>query len=748
MMDLYYRLSLKNKIAFVIISMVVVFAVVGFYLDFKHENEFIKTKLLEEKVLTAKIVGSYAASDIAFENKESAIVSLSYLETDESTINVHLFSEKKEHFVSLYPQKDIPNFSIGLESHQQFIDNELLVSEPIYVDEKLFGYILLQASTASFAEDYQRNIRYFILLFIGLVILVVIMAGPMASLITAPISSLVEAAKKVSRDNDYISTITVKSKDEISELVDAFNEMLFQIHLRENERDKASESLKDNEELLKLILNNMVVGVMSIDEEGVVKSFNHAAEKIFKYKESEIIEQSALQLLPKEQRLRLVNEVEFYRNTGSLDILGAGVEIKGLTKDNDIIPLYVSVAEVTNPKSRIKNFIISFEDITNKQIQEEQVRRTQRMDALGNLTGGIAHDYNNMLGVILGYTELLAMNPDVSDKLSSYIKEISYAAEKARKLTSKLLAFTKRSSTESEVVNVNELLKNSENMIRRTLTVKISLAYELQDDLWNVWLDEGDLEDAIINLSINAMHAMENGGELVFNSRNIVLSEIEARPIQLPAGEYVMLRVSDTGSGMDEATRIRIFEPFFSTKDDKGTGLGLSQVYGFVKRANGEVKVYSELGKGTHFDFYFPRYHAERSSKQIESENEELIQYAGTEKILVVDDEPGLRKLADELLMHFGYLVTSAESAEHALELLETEKFDLMFSDVIMTGMDGYQLAEKTRAKYPDMKIQLASGFSDKHTHHESVRDLQQSILQKPYRKAELLKRVRELLDN
>lgn len=747
MKSVYKKLSLRNKIAFVIIMMVVVFASLGFYLDFKHENKFVKTKLVEEKILTAKIVGSYAASDLAFENRESALVSLSFLESDVSIINVHLFNEKGRHFVSLYKDDAIPDLELVGSTKHIFTDSELLVGEPITVEGELFGYILIQASTKAYADDYERNIRYFLLLFLGLSVIVVVIAGPMASLITAPMHELVNATKKVSRENDYITKVKVDSEDEIGELVDAFNEMLLQINTREKERDQANVSVKENEAFLNLILNNMVIGVVTVDDKWLIRSYNNSAEEMFGYHESEILNNPVLQLLTETQRDRLQKEVDFYKATGSLEILSNGMELSALKKDGSTFPLYITVAEMINPKTGETMFIISCEDISHKKLQDEQIRRTQRMDALGNLTGGVAHDYNNMLSVILGYTELLNLSSETPEKTKGYISEISHAAERAKNLTNKLLAFTKRVSVESQAVNINQLLLDNQAMIEKTLTVKIQLKYELDENLWNVWLDVGDLEDAIVNISINAMHAMENGGLLTFNSENIVLSEIEASALQVDKGEYVLLRVTDTGIGMDEITRVRIFEPFFSTKEDKGTGLGLSQVYGFVKRAKGEVKVYSEIGKGTHFDFYFPRYHSETLKTESESEEINLEIYSGSETILVVDDEAGLRALADELLSLFGYSVTCAASAEEALELLKKQSFDLMLSDVVMTGMDGYELAKQVREKYSDMKIQLASGFSDNWKHDETVRDLEISLLQKPYRKEELLIRVRKLLD-
>lgn len=373
------------------------------------------------------------------------------------------------------------------------------------------------------------------------------------------------------------------------------------------------------------------------------------------------------------------------------------------------------------------------------------------MDALGKLTGGIAHDYNNMLGVIIGYAELIELEPNISDKLKSFISEILHAGERGKNLTTKLLSFTKRDSTEANATNINTVINQSKNIISKTITSRINLELKLENNIWDTWLDTGDLEDAIINLSINAMHAMIDGGSLKIETANIHMNEIEAAAVQLPAGDYIELKIIDTGCGMDDSIRSHIFEPFFTTKKDKGTGLGLSQVYGFVKRSNGEVKVYSEVGRGTQFNFYFPRYISTNNDKtSIEHTHKDTNKYKGSEIILVVDDEEGLRKLAQSLLELYGYHILTAGDASEAINILEKNKVDLLLSDIIMPGMDGYQLATEVSQRYPEIKIQLASGFSGNLQQNLDERNskLHEAILHKPYNKDQLLLCVRNLLDS
>jgi len=351
-----------------------------------------------------------------------------------------------------------------------------------------------------------------------------------------------------------------------------------------------------------------------------------------------------------------------------------------------------------------------------------------------------------MLGVISGYAELLEEELTEQPTLAGYAHQIYHAGERGARLTKKLLAFSRNKASEADVLNLNTLLRDQQHMLEKTLTVRIKLVLNLAKNLWPVWIDGGDMEDALLNMSINAMHAIEGNGQLTIQTRNEKISELEAKQLGLDAGDYVALTITDTGCGMDESTKERIFDPFYSTKGDKGTGLGLSQVYGFVERSDGAIKVYSELGQGTRFVFFLPRHCAGRQdyeSKQMDS----AVDMSGSETILIVDDELALLDLTCNMLEQKNYRVFCAKSAKQALNILEQESIDLLFSDVVMPGMNGYQLVSIVQEKYPTVKIQLASGFSD--DHHADMIDvsLQENLLHKPFSSQSLLKKIRELLD-
>lgn len=386
---------------------------------------------------------------------------------------------------------------------------------------------------------------------------------------------------------------------------------------------------------------------------------------------------------------------------------------------------------------KVIGYVGTITDITDRKKAEYALHSSQKMEALGKLTGGIAHDYNNMLGVIIGYADLLKDKLGDRPALAGFVHEIYEAGQRGAKLTSKLLSFSRQKTTDSEVVNINTILLGEQNMLEKTLTVNIKLTLDLFDKLWLVNIDSNDLENAIVNLSINASYAMQGSGILVITTNNIYIEELE----------YVSLSVCDTGCGIKSEDKEKIFDPFYSTKGEFGTGLGLSQVYGFVERSGGMINVKSEPGEGSCFNLYFPRYINEREEIKT-NKVDEINKLNGSEIILVVDDEPALIFLTTEILEKHGYKVLSAKSAKDALQVLENEKVDAMISDVIMPEMDGYELAEMVQKKYPEIKIQLASGFSDdRHLNMINNKTLHDNLLRKPYQVNALLISLRELLD-
>ena len=526
----------------------------------------------------------------------------------------------------------------------------------------------------------------------------------------------------------------------IEGMVLVFNDVTEQYKLRESLRQKEREQHE--------ILHNMVDAVITIDEDGIIITFNKAAEDIFGYSAESMIHQNVNQLMPEPYSSAHNGYLQNYITTNEKKIIGIGREVKGLRKNGEIFPMRLLIAELPDNGSGKRRFIGTCHDLTYSKLQEEQLRQSQKMDALGKLTGGIAHDYNNMLGVIIGYSELLQQTiTDKQPNVTEYINQIIHAGKRGSNLTKKLLSFSRKRATTEHILNINQLLLNEKSMLEKALTIRIKLVYRLDDKIWPIFVDSNDLEDTILNLSINAMHAMENEGNLVFETCNKHIDELDARLLNIKQGDYVLLRVIDNGCGMDAVTREKIFDPFFSTKGEQGTGLGLSQTFAFIERSGGAIKVDSIPDEGSKFTLYFPRYDIDKKGLPEQDNYQKKTEpLYGNATILVVDDEPALVNLAKETLTQHHYSVLTAENGQQALDILRDTSVDIVLTDVIMPDMDGYELAAIIQQKYPQIKIQLVSGFSDDRHIDRAATRLHNELLSKPYSVKTLLKKIYDLL--
>jgi len=387
-------------------------------------------------------------------------------------------------------------------------------------------------------------------------------------------------------------------------------------------------------------------------------------------------------------------------------------------------------------------------DITERKQAEDTLRHIQKMDAVGQLTGGIAHDFNNILAIILGNVELLKDQIPDDEKIQHRIQTINKSAQRAADLTKQLLSFSRRKIEVITKIDVNHLIHEMDNLISRSITPEIEVDYQLVQGLWLTEIDSGNLEDALLNLILNARDAMDGKGRLTIETTNKVLDALycKTNPSVEP-GDYVQIIISDNGEGMSPEQLEHLYEPFYTTKEQgRGTGLGLSMVYGFIERSNGCIDVYSEQGIGTTFKLYLPRLEQTGQEQTASSEQAQLLPQ-GTETILVVDDEEDLRELARESLQSLGYQVLIASDGQQALKVLAEEAVDLLFSDVVMSGgMNGYELAEQATDYHPKLKVLLTSGYTEKVIQINTHAHFSASLLGKPYALAELAQRIQALL--
>jgi PAS domain S-box-containing protein len=385
-------------------------------------------------------------------------------------------------------------------------------------------------------------------------------------------------------------------------------------------------------------------------------------------------------------------------------------------------------------------------DVTAQRKLEAQLRQAQRLEALGQMTGGIAHDFNNLLTIIIGSTELMKETEDQS--LRELADLAGTAAERGAKLTSRLLAFSRQQPLEPKAVDINLLISNVDGLIRRAIGTQLEIKTVLGKNLWHVFVDRSQLENALLNLAINARDAMPNGGRLTIETRNIRMDDTAvAGHADFAPGDYLLVTVSDTGTGMDNDTLTHVFEPFFTTKDvGKGSGLGLSMVYGFVKQSRGHILIHSTLGQGTTFEIYLPKAADDVVLTKQEIRHGSLPH--GSEKILLVEDDAMVRDVVVKHLARLGYRVVSAVNGSEALEVLKREGgFDLLFTDIVMPGgLNGRQLGDEARRLYPDLRVLLTSGYAENAVVNDGRLDHGVHLLNKPYHRSDLAMKIRDAL--
>jgi nitrogen-specific signal transduction histidine kinase/ActR/RegA family two-component response regulator len=389
-------------------------------------------------------------------------------------------------------------------------------------------------------------------------------------------------------------------------------------------------------------------------------------------------------------------------------------------------------------------------DLTQEQALKEQIARSLRLESIGQLTGGIAHDFNNLLTVILGNSELLGEILEGKGKPQHLAQMIQSAAQRGAELTSRLLAFARRQDLEPEPTDIRNLVNQMRPLLRRTVPANVSINLIHASDLWLADIDPGQLESALLNLALNARDAMAEGGSLLIETANFELDETLVTAFcEISAGQYVQIAVTDNGEGIEKKNLGRLFEPFFTTKStDKGTGLGLAMVYGFIKQSKGHIKVYSEPGEGTTIRMYLPRSGADSASTTAAFESDEML--PGTERVLVVEDDDLVLQHARRVLQMLGYQVEVARNEDQALGLLAgPDRFDLLFTDVIMPGsLKGPELAVEARRLQPGLRVLYTSGYTDNAVFERGQLDSTVHLLQKPYRRTDLARKMREAIDS
>ena len=484
--------------------------------------------------------------------------------------------------------------------------------------------------------------------------------------------------------------------------------------------------------------------VMVTDPEGTIQYVNPAFEKATGYSRQEAVGRNPRFLKSGEQDLAFYQEL--------WQTISSGRTWQGTLvnrrKDGRLYTEEATISGVRDASGRIVSYVAVKRDITGQRLLEDQLRQAQKMESIGRLAGGVAHDFNNMLQVIISYVEMSLMKVDVSTPMQKYLLEIRRAAQRSAEITGQLLAFARRQTVSPKVLDLNDAVSGTQKMIQRLIGEDIDLAWMPGHDLGKVKIDPGQLDQILANLAVNARDAISGVGKLIIETEKAAFDEEYcATHSGFVPGEYLVLAVRDNGCGMDKETMSQIFEPFFTTKEEgKGTGLGLATVYGIVKQNSGFIDVSSEPGHGTTFEVYLPRV---QETAPVEAEARIPAARGGTETVLVVEDEVAILELAGELLAQLGYKVLTARTPEEAMgrSAENAGAIHLLITDVVLPQMNGKQLAERLRASQPVMKCLFMSGYTADIIAHRGFLEEGVSFIAKPFSIATLAEKVRQVLD-
>jgi PAS domain S-box-containing protein len=495
---------------------------------------------------------------------------------------------------------------------------------------------------------------------------------------------------------------------------------------------------------LAAILLQSVDAVLGTDTNGKVTTWNHGAEMMFGYTPAEIIGQHVTMISPEDKKEQMISMRSQALEGKSI----SSYETVRMKKDGTLIQVSSSVSPVKDLQGKVVGVSAIIRDITEHKKQEEQIRLSQKMDAIGRLAGGVAHDFNNLLNVIGGNIELLMedLNKDSSER--EELKDIQKAVQQGAELTKQLLVFGKKEVSQPQVINLNTISCEMNKMFKRVLEATISFSILQDKDLKSIQADPGQIQQVILNLVLNAQDAMPQGGSLKVETKNVAIGEFEdGRNDYLPPGNYVELDVTDTGSGMTPEVQKHIFEPFFTTKVGKGTGLGLASVYGIVKKWEGFIFVHSLAGSGTTFCLFFP------ALDQVEAievkPRQQALLSTGSETLLVVEDQEPLLKVLVKTLEKQGYRVLQApDGAEGVQKALDHPGvIDLLLTDVIMPKMNGKEVADELKKVRPKIKVVFISGYPHEVLSQQKTQDASIHLIQKPFELDFLTGQIRKILD-
>jgi PAS domain S-box-containing protein len=572
-----------------------------------------------------------------------------------------------------------------------------------------------------------------------LVLVLTVLNILVSRIILKPIHLLAETMELIENEGPGLQ-INSDSRDEIGHLSRTFNRMSSALEESYRRISQQRRDLEESEEQYRALFENAGDALIIHGLDGDILDANQKSIDQYGYSIDELRRLNVRDLAAPEQKRGVIGRLDAVKEGGQL-------LFESVHRTKSGIDLPVEVTAVLCDYRGSESVLAILRDLRRRKELEEQLRQSQKMEAIGLLAGGIAHDFNNLLTTILGYSELIEAEEGLSVMAEEGVREIKHASRSAAALIQQLLAFSRKQTLNPEVLHLHDRIEQTKNMLSRLIGENIILETEIRGDTFPIYADPGQVEQVLINLTVNAKDAMPEGGRLSIRAENVHIPDSKgSNKPNLAPGDYVVISVSDTGHGIPEEIADHIFDPFFSTKSlGRGTGLGLSTVYGIVTQSQGTVKVRSEPGAGATFEVYFPA--VKDPEPQVSSQSSATELPGGSETILLVEDEDTLRRMAGQALTRLGYSVIQAANGREALEIIRSvdgTDIDVVLTDVIMPEMGGRELAGAIRRDYPNIKILLMSGYADLQTFGSGR---EEGFLKKPFSAAELSTSVREILD-
>jgi len=711
------------------------------------------------------VIAANSTAALSFRDQSSAEETLRGLKAEPRILKACLYAQDGTLFATYTRDgsgQSCPA-SIQRSGSAAFEHNHLTLLRNVVFDGQTIGTLCLQADLGPEVLAYLRRAANILLFVMAASLLAALfLSRKLQHFISDPIVGLAKVARVVTDKKDYSIRAEQQSGDETGLLISAFNEMLGQIQQRDDALRGANDQLERrvqertkellaSEASLRLMFDNNPLPTWVHDADTLqFLQVNDAALTHYGYGRDEFLRMTIANIRPAEDP-----PGPFESAAGP----GVGLQFcsgqRHRKKGGEIFDAEIASHTLELPGR--KAVLVVVQDVTERKraedalrVSEQQLRQSQKMEAVGRLAGGVAHDFNNLLTVMVGYCDVLLQRMEPSNPHRRHMEEIQKAGERAEALTRQLLAFSRKQVLQPKILDLNAIVLSLDKMLRRLIGEDIELRTVLEPDLENVKADPGQIEQVIMNLAVNARDAMPRGGKLTIQTTNVLIDQANSyQNREVTPGRYVMLAVSDTGVGMTDDVKAHLFEPFFTTKGTgKGTGLGLATSYGIIKQSEGEIRVYSEPGHGTTFKIYLPCTMEKAADVANSSKPKPLAR--GNETILVVEDEPGVRGLTCDTLRECGYTVLESCDGADGLRVAheyDLRKIDLTVSDVIMPIMSGKELADRLRTLRPDIKILLTSGYTDDALAHHGVLETGLAFLEKPFSRAKLAQKVRDILD-